>query len=152
MKFVDDVMLNLYKGQNMTGVFLDITKAFDTIDHNILLNKLKHSGVGNTTTALFTDYLRNRKQAVLCNGNFSNIKTLTTGVPQGSTLGLLLVLIYVNDLPNILVNVQSLMFADDTVVYHLDSVYKWCQKNYITLNITYGTGQKNPSLGNPPSP
>ena len=149
--FLDDIMLNLDKGYHTTAVFLDIKKAFDTIDHKILLNKIKHAGVGGITERLLANYLCNRKQSVLYNGIFSEIKILKTGVPQGSTLGPLLFLLYINDLPYVLKNTSCLMFADDTVLYHshpssvdlnheiqtdLDSVSKWCLKNYITLNIT----------------
>ena len=144
-------MLNLDKGYYTLAVFLDIKKAFDTINHNILLKKLKHAGVGNNCLQLLTNYLHNRKQAVLYNGNYSNIKTLETGVPQGSTLGPLLFLLYINDLTNVLTNTKCLMFADDTVLYHhqpvqgvlyretqtdLDAVYKWCLINSITLNLS----------------
>ena len=150
-KFVDDIILNLDKGYYSLAVFLDVKKAFDTVDHAILIKKLKHSGAGNNVIRLFTNYLSNRKQTVLYNGQLSDIKTLRTGVPQGSTLGPLLFLLYINDLPNILSKSLNLMFADDTVLCHchssfemllrelqtdIDSVFKWCQQNYITLNIT----------------
>ena len=95
--------------------------------------------------------MENRNQSVLHNGICSDEKGLTTGVPQGSTLGPLLFLLYINDLPDVVSNSESLMFADDTVLYHsnvlpemlyqnlqrdLDAVNVWCAINYITLNIS----------------
>ena len=166
-KFVDNIMLNLDKGHSTVAVFLDIKKAFDTIDHNILIKKLKNSGVGNNTTILLTNYLKNRTQSVLYNGIYSDPKGLTTGVPQGSTLGPLLFLLYINNLPDILKNSECLMFADDTVLYHsnvlpellyrelqldLDVVNTWCAQNYITLNITKSQyvnfGYRKPNVDN----
>ena len=149
-RFLDDIMLDLDKGNPTMAVFLDIKKAFDTINHEILINKLQHAGLGENTLRLLTNYLNNRNQAVLYNGKYSENKTLITGVPQRSTLGPLLFLVYINDRPNVLSKSKCLMFADDTVLYHtnpmsvmlsqesqtdLDFVYKWCQKNFITLNI-----------------
>ena len=73
-------MLDLDNGHPTTAVFLYIKEAFDIIDNNILINILKHSGVGDNAIVLFTDYLKNRKQAVLYNSILSDTKTLTTGV------------------------------------------------------------------------
>ena len=116
---------------------------------------------------LLTNYLENRKQSVLYNGIYSDMKGLTTGVPQGSTLGPLLFLLYINDLPLVLEKADCLMFADDTVLYHsnvlpetlycdlqhdLDAVNTWCTQNYITLNITKSQyvcfGYRKPTVNN----
>ena len=149
-KFVDEIALGLDKGHCTLAVFLDIKKAFDTIDHKILIEKLRHIGTGDSTLNLIVNYLHNRKQCVLCNGKRSIVKALHTGVPQGSTLGPLLFLIYINDLPLMFKNTKCMMFADDTVLYQslnnivglyeevqesLDKMYVWCQNNQITLNI-----------------
>ena len=81
-KFVDDIALSLDKGQHTIAAFLDIKKAFETIDHKILLEKLKHAGVGPQTLKLLHNYVSNRRQCVLYNGNESNSRNLSTGVPQ----------------------------------------------------------------------
>ena len=149
--FIDDIALGLNDGNFTVAVFLDIKKAFDTIDHKIIIKNLKHAGVGRKSLPLFLNYLINRKQCVLYKGFKSNINSLSTGVPQGSTLGPLLFLIYVNDLPNLFTkNTKCMMFADDIVLYQscinmdqlyrelqlsLDKMYTWCKSNQITLNI-----------------
>ena len=142
-------MLHLDRGETTVAVFLDIKKAFDTINHQILLKKLRNLHVGPHTVKPLENYLYNRKQRVLYSNILSDTLTLSTGVPQGSTLGPLLFLMYINDLPNILLYSKCILFADSTVLYlgerdradvysniqlDLDAVYTWCNINQITLN------------------
>ena len=98
------------------NVFIDFKKAFDTLNHGILARKLEAYGIRGPPLRLIVNYLQNRTQYVKINGTFSNVGHLTLGIPQGSVLGPLLFLIYINDLPNISENFQSIMFADDTTL------------------------------------
>ena len=93
-------------------VFIDLKKAFDTIDHKIIVRKMSHFGADHNTLKWFQSYLGNRSQMCNVNGNQSTARTITYGVPQGSILGPLLFLMYIND--NCLQNASSRMFADDT--------------------------------------
>ena len=82
------------------GVFIDLKKAFDTVNHDILLKKLEHYGVRGTAFDWFSSYLSNREQFVSVNGQVSEKLVINCRVPQGSVLGPLLFLLYINDLPN----------------------------------------------------
>ena len=101
-------------GNFCVGVFMDLSKAFDTIDHRILLRKLYYYGIRGIALDLFENYLSNRKQYVVVDGVSSNYETVNCGVPQGSVLGPLLFLIYVNDIKQASNIFKFSLFADDT--------------------------------------
>ena len=97
-------------------VLVDLSKAFDSVDHTILLNKLDLYGITGETREWFSSYLFQRSQCCMVNGVLSQSRYLTTGVPQGSTLDPLLFLTYINDLPNCLEFTTPSMYADDTQI------------------------------------
>lgn len=130
------------------GIFIDLKKAFDTLSHPILLQKLEYYGIRGLPNDWFKDYLNDRCQFTEVNGSFSPSLTITTGVPQGSILGPLLFLIYINDISSS-TKLNILSFADDTTAYHsgqnltemsntindeLKNVYNWCCANKLILN------------------
>ena len=117
------------------GIFLDLCKAFDTVNHNILLTKLEYYGIRGVAHAWFTSYLSDRKQFVSLHGTNSEYQTLTCGVPQGSVLGPLLFLLYVNDICNCSSILEFHLFADDTNVFLSDTNI---QKLELNLNIELG--------------
>ena len=96
------------------GVFIDLEKAFDTVNHKILLSKLDHYGIRDNALKLLTSYLMNRKQFVKRNGTQSKNGNICCGVPQGSILGLLLFTIYINDMHKAVSSSKMHDFADDT--------------------------------------
>ena len=131
-------------------VFIDLKKAFDTIDHEIILRKLSYFGADQATAKWFQSYLSNRTQRCNVNGSLSTASTVTCGVPQGSILGPLLFLMYINDLPNCLRVAAPRMFADDTSITlsakavadlklattsELNNLTCWLRANELSLNV-----------------
>ena len=116
------------------GVFVDLQKAFDTVDHEILLHKLSHYGVRGIENNWFKSYLSNRKQYVSINGANSTEVNVHYGVPQGSVLGPLLFLIYINDLNKALKYCTTIHFADDTSLLLKNKSLKKMRK-YLNLDL-----------------
>ena len=131
------------------GVFIDLQKAFDTVDHNILLSKLYHYGVKGTPHQWFKSYLTGRQQYTTINHQKSSLSNVKYGVPQGSVLGPLLFLLYINDLNKAVVHSKVHHFADDTnflyashslknlnktVNFDLPNLVQWLRANKISLN------------------
>ena len=139
----------LDNGHYVCGIFVDLEKAFDTVNHNILCKKLDFYGLRGNVNKLLQSYLSNRKQYVSLNGFDSKVKDVTCGVPQGSSLGPLLFLLYINDFRLCLSESGSGHFADDTfIIYNskkpktietvinteLKHVVKWLRLNRLSLN------------------
>ena len=107
----------LDQGGKIDTIYFDFMKAFDTVPHNRLLNKLPAYGINNEITNWVRSFLTNRRQKVVVNGHHSNWSEVTSGIPQGSILGPLLFILYINDLPSEITS-NVMLFADDTKIFH----------------------------------
>ena len=114
IEFVDRIKIKIDNGHVPLSIFMDLSKAFDTINHEILLTKLKFYGLDFSSLSWFTSYISNRKQYVSYEDEDSSMEYLSIGVPQGSILGPLLFLIYVNNIQFISDKFILICFADDT--------------------------------------
>ena len=138
------------KNYKTIGIFLDLAKAFDTVNHNILLNKLECYGIRGIPNKLIKSYLTNRKQYLIYNETKSAQTDITYGVPQGSIIGPLLFLLYINDLHNTTNKLKFILFADDTSIFYMHQdetelrktinneltyVSTWFKSNKLSLNI-----------------
>lgn len=150
-RVIDDWYEAINEGQYVGAIFLDISKCFDTIDHELLLFKLEKYGITGQALAWFKSYLSDRKQVVSCNSKTSSPKDVTVGVPQGSILGPILFLIFINDIVQCVNDAFCNLFADDNIVYtfdekleklnkklqtNADNTNKWYEKNRLGVNAT----------------
>ena len=117
LDLVNKVSFALDSHKILIGLFLDLSKAFDTLDHSILIRKLHNYGIRGILLKLFESYLNNPKQFVICNNLSSEFQNVQCGVPQGSILGPLLFLIYMNDICNVSEKLKYILYADDTSLH-----------------------------------
>jgi len=148
-KLVDNIRQNMDEGKLTGALFMDLRKAFDTVNHACLLQKLPYYGITGAELEWISSYLFQRSQAVFYDGTLSETGFITHGVPQGSILGPLLFVLLINDLPLQLKHCRVLMYADNTVIYHsnksmqiseervnsdADVIQQWLKENCLVLN------------------
>ena len=114
--FVDELTRHIKDGQQVDAVVMDFSKAFDVVPHGSLLVKLEYYGIRGNTLQWIDSFLRSRTQRVVVDAEMSDVAPVTSGVPQGSVLGPILFLVYINDMPESITS-TSRLFADDTIVY-----------------------------------
>ena len=151
LKTVDDWRASLDRGECVGTAMIDLSKAFDSIDHNLLLDKLSAYGILNGEHQWFSNYLSGRQQRVMVNGAYSDWAPVSRGVPQGSILGPLLFLVFMNDLPTVVTSCTINLYANDTTIYYanqdpdcvthainddLQLIATWIVSNKLTMNVS----------------
>lgn len=146
----NEINTNLNANKKNLSVFIDLAKAFDTVPHDKLLEKMEYMGIRGSANLLFKNYLSNRTQRVKIENTYSQVRNSTIGIPQGTVLGPTLFLIYINDIGSILTNGKIIAYADDTVLTFAGStwqevfgkaedgirnLYSWLNYNLLSINI-----------------
>ena len=149
VEFTDTITRYLDEGKYCISIFVDLTKAFDTVDHEILLHKLEHYGIRGHANNFFRSYLTNRLQYTVANDSASSTGKIECGVPQGSVLGPLFFSLYINDIHHSVGTEYVRLFADDTALFmshpdltalianiksKFEDLFKWCISNKLTIN------------------
>jgi len=147
---IDKILTGFHNGDMTLGIYLDFSKAFDTIDHRILIRKLNEYGIRGIALKWLKEYLSNRQQYVSFNNCNSDYQSITCGVPQGSILGPLLFILYINDLPKVSEILFPILYADDSNIFiqgkklshmvsllnsEMEKIADWVKANKLSLNL-----------------
>ena len=150
LELIESISTAVDNKKHCAGVFIDLKKAFDTVNHDLLVKKLFFYGIRGTANAWLNNYLTNRNQYVIADDHSSGMRLITCGVPQGSVLGPVLFLLYINDICNVSNLLKFVLFADDTNIFcsstslhdlqdtinrELDKLFVWFSVNRLSLNL-----------------
>ena len=150
LELIESISTAVDNKKHCVGVFIDLKKAFDTVNHDLLVKKLFFYGIRGTANAWLNNYLTNRNQYVIADDHSSGMRLITCGVPQGSVLGPVLFLLYINDICNVSNLLKFVLFADDTNIFcsstslhdlqdtinrELDKLFVWFSVNRLSLNL-----------------
>ena len=150
LELTESIYNSIDSKQHCAGVFIDLKKAFDTVNHKLLVEKLSFYGVRGVANAWLENYLMNRKQYVVVDNQASSIPFIKCGVPQGSVLGPVLFLLFINDICNVSNLLKFVLFADDTNIFcsnenvevlqdtlnrELAKLFVWFSINKLSLNL-----------------
>lgn len=150
VEFTSCVVNVIESGKQLDVIYTDFSKAFDRVSHSVLISKLTELGIFSHAVNWIESYLRGRSQVVKIGSSRSKIIQVVSGVPQGSHLGPLLFILFVNDIPDIFKTANCLMYADDVKIFHpvssitdanelqsdLDAFTLWCRNNRLALNVS----------------
>ena len=151
IELLEELTNGIEKSKSTIGVFIDLKKAFDTVDHDILIKKLEFYGIRGIANDWIFSYLSNRFQHVLINYCCSSNLKITCGIPQGSIIGPILFILYINDICNVSSILKLILFADDTNIFYsgkdvnnichimtkeLRKINVWFMVNKLSLNVS----------------
>ena len=150
LELIESISTAVDNQKHCAGVLIDLKKAFDTVNHDLLVKKLFLYGIRGTANAWLNNYLTNINQYVIADDHSSGMRLITCGVPQGSVLGPVLFLLYINDICNVSNLLKFVLFADDTNIFcsstslhdlqdninrELDKLFVWFSVNRLSLNL-----------------
>ena len=146
LELVENITTSIDDCKSTVGIFIDLKKAFDTVDHDILIKKRDHYGIRGVANKWICSYLMNRSQYVCINDTSSECMNITCGVPQGSILCPALFILYINDMCNVSMFMKSIVFADDTNLFYSGITYHKYVKLYQLNWANYIVGFKSISF------
>ena len=161
-QYTSELFLNLNSHYDTVAVYVDFRKAFDTVSHKLLLGKVKGYNISKKYVDILSNYLSNRHKKTIVSNSISSLRPVPYGVPQGSVLGQTLFIMYINDVVEVIEKSSCYLYADDMVIFKplnkqdsmdelqgdVNNIYKWCNRNKLTINTSKTKAQYFPKNSN----